>query len=64
MCENDMDEWFVTEILPIEALLVRYLKRNWKNHDEITDLRQEVYVRVFEAALKINRAMSNLSFFQ
>ena len=33
-----------------EGALVRYLKRTWPHRDEISDLRQEVYVRVYEAA--------------
>ena len=44
--------WFVREILPLEALLMHYLRRNWQNASEIVDLRQEVYARVFDAARK------------
>lgn len=43
-------QWFVHEVLPLEAVLVRYLRRNWKNESDITDLRQEVYTRIFDAA--------------
>ena len=46
----DPDEWFVREILPLEAALMRYLRRNWRDVAELPDLRQEVYVRVFQAA--------------
>lgn len=46
----DPDEWFVREILPLEAALMRYLRRNWRDAAELPDLRQEVYVRVFQAA--------------
>lgn len=42
--------WFVREILPLETVLMRYLHRNWRNADDIADLRQEVYARVFAAA--------------
>ncbi len=42
--------WFVREILPLEANLMNYLRRNWHNASDIPDLRQEVYTRVFEAA--------------
>lgn len=44
------DAWFVQEVLPLEAALVRYLKRNWRDESEIADLRQEVYVRVYDKA--------------
>lgn len=46
------DTWFVAEVLPLEAALTRYLRRNWRDSAEIADLRQEVYVRVYEAGLK------------
>ncbi|MBL8266568.1 RNA polymerase sigma factor, partial [Steroidobacter sp.] len=46
------DHWFATEILPHEAALTRYLKRVWFNAAEIPDLRQEVYVRIYEGASK------------
>jgi RNA polymerase sigma-70 factor (ECF subfamily) len=47
---RDLDQWFVGEILPHEAGLMRYLKRVWKSPAEISDLRQETYVRVYESA--------------
>lgn len=47
----DPDDWFVQEVLPLEAALVRYLRRNWRDESEIADLRQEVYARVFDKAL-------------
>jgi RNA polymerase sigma factor (sigma-70 family) len=43
-------QWFVREVLPLEAILVRYLRRNWRNASDITDLRQEIYTRIFDAA--------------
>jgi RNA polymerase sigma factor (sigma-70 family) len=42
--------WFVREILPLEAILMQYLHHNWQNKSDLPDLRQEVYVRVCEAA--------------
>jgi RNA polymerase sigma factor (sigma-70 family) len=42
--------WFVREILPLEAILMHYLRSNWRNPSDIPDLRQEIYTRVFEAA--------------
>lgn len=48
--DGELDAWFVREVLPLEAVLTRFLCRNWRNKSEIPDLRQEVYVRVFEAA--------------
>ncbi len=43
-------EWFVREVLPLEAILMRYLHHNWRNESEIADLRQEIYLRVCAAA--------------
>jgi RNA polymerase sigma factor (sigma-70 family) len=47
---SDIDDWFESEILPHEATVTRYLKRVWANHAEVPDIRQEVYVRVYESA--------------
>jgi RNA polymerase sigma-70 factor (ECF subfamily) len=45
-----LDEWFATQILPHEGVLVRYLTRVWPNSAEVLDLRQDIYVRVYESA--------------
>jgi RNA polymerase sigma-70 factor (ECF subfamily) len=50
--EDSLDTWFKREILVHEAALLRYLNRVWSWRDEIHDLRQEVYIRVYEAAKK------------
>jgi RNA polymerase sigma factor (sigma-70 family) len=46
-----LDDWFVGEVLPLEAALMRFLRRNWRVEADIVDLRQEIYARVCEAAL-------------
>jgi RNA polymerase sigma factor (sigma-70 family) len=46
------DAWFQHEILPHEAALMRYLSRVGSRGDEVHDLRQEIYVRVYESARK------------
>ncbi len=50
--DESFDHWFAREILAHEASLERYLGRVWGNRDEVHDLRQEIYVRVYEAAAK------------
>ncbi len=50
--QSPLDTWFVHEILVHEEALTRYLQRCWPHRDDIHDLRQEVYVRVYEAAGK------------
>jgi RNA polymerase sigma-70 factor (ECF subfamily) len=43
------DRWFSEQILPLESALTRYLRRAWPDATEVDDLRQEVYVRVYDA---------------
>lgn len=47
-----LDAWFVAEVLVHEGALTRYLRRTWFEADDILDLRQETYVRVYEAAAR------------
>lgn len=50
---NDaLDAWFAREILVHEQALAYYLRRCWPHREELHDLRQEVYVRVYESAGK------------
>lgn len=48
--DESVSQWFVREVMPFEANLMHYLQRNWRNASELPDLRQEVYVRVLDAA--------------
>ena len=48
----EVDAWFEREVLPLEAALMQFLQHNWRNKNDIADLRQDIYVRVYEAALK------------
>jgi RNA polymerase sigma factor (sigma-70 family) len=43
-------QWFTAEILPHEAALTRYLTRVWQNLADVPDLRQEIYVLIYESA--------------
>jgi RNA polymerase sigma factor (sigma-70 family) len=52
MIASEICDWFVREVLPLEAALTQYLQHNWRNRGDIEDLLQDVYVRVFEAAQK------------
>jgi RNA polymerase sigma-70 factor (ECF subfamily) len=49
---QSLARWFMDDVVPLEPMLVRFLNRNWRNRDEIPDLLQEVYVRVYEAAAR------------
>jgi RNA polymerase sigma factor (sigma-70 family) len=48
----DVMAWFVGEVLPLEAILTHFLRQNWRNTSEVEDLRQEVYLRICQAASK------------
>jgi RNA polymerase sigma factor (sigma-70 family) len=50
--EEPLDSWFEREILMHEGILMRFLARVWARRDEIPDIRQEAYARVYEAAQK------------
>lgn len=47
-----LDSWFAREILVHEQALERYLRRCWPHRDDVHDLRQDTYVRVYEAAAR------------
>lgn len=49
---RDLKAWFVSEVLPLERSLMQFLRHNWHNKDDLADLRQEIYLRVFESAQK------------
>lgn len=42
--------WFVREVLPLEAMLMRFLSKNWRNKSDLEDFRQEIYAQVLDAA--------------
>jgi RNA polymerase sigma factor (sigma-70 family) len=49
---SELDHWFVSEVLPLELSLMRFLRRNWREESDMLDLRQEVYVRIYESAAR------------
>jgi len=48
--EAELDAWFIREVLPLEAALMRFLRRNWREEGDLADIRQDIYVRVYDAA--------------
>jgi RNA polymerase sigma-70 factor (ECF subfamily) len=58
---TDLDAWFMSEVLPLEAALTRFIRRNWADAGEVLDLRQEVYARVYDAARR-NRPLQTKPF--
>lgn len=45
-----LEAWFMREIWPLEATLMRYLRQNWRDQSAAEDLLHDVYVKVYEAA--------------
>jgi RNA polymerase sigma factor (sigma-70 family) len=62
--EEDLDRWFIREIVAHEAALMRYLSRCWSDRTEIHDMRQECYIRVYEAAAKLRPVSAKSFLFQ
>ncbi len=50
MVMHDLKTWFVSEVLPLEQALMQYLQSNWRSLEDIADMRQDIYLRMFEAA--------------
>jgi RNA polymerase sigma-70 factor (ECF subfamily) len=48
--EAGLNHWFKTEILPLERALIAFLRRNWRNPEDLIDLRHDIYERVLAAA--------------
>jgi len=48
----EVKAWFVREVLPLEATLVQFLRKASRNASDVEDLRQEVYMRLYETAKK------------
>jgi RNA polymerase sigma-70 factor (ECF subfamily) len=49
---ESLDAWFQREIVVHEGALERYLFRCWPHAQDVFDLRQDIYVRIYEAAAK------------
>ena len=45
------DRWFLEEILPLESELEHFLRRHWRNGQDIPDLRQEILAKIYRYAL-------------
>ena len=49
---ESVDAWFKREVVVHEAALMRFLRRCWPHAQDLHDLRQETYIRVYEAAAR------------
>ena len=41
--DEELNVWFVREVLPLERALTAYIHRNWKVSDDVVELRQDIY---------------------
>lgn len=61
--DDDLETWFVREVLALEPALTRYIARFRGNVADIQEIRQEVYVKVLEAAEKKRPPMARYFLF-
>src|SRR6185437_2375536 len=47
---DELEAWFIREVLPLEAMLIQFLRRAGRSSSDAEDLRQDLYERVFDAA--------------
>jgi RNA polymerase sigma factor (sigma-70 family) len=59
--EDTLKQWFIREVVVHEGALMRHLSRVWPDRSEIRDIRQEAYIRVYEAAAR-SRPLAPKSF--
>jgi len=48
--DDDLNEWFIRNILAHESGLVRFFSRVWPDRSEVQDLCHETYLRIYESA--------------
>ncbi|MBL8267050.1 RNA polymerase sigma factor, partial [Steroidobacter sp.] len=60
---ESLKAWFVREVLVHEELLVNYLIRVWPRRDEVADLRQEIYIRVYQSGMTARPASAKAFLF-
>jgi RNA polymerase sigma-70 factor (ECF subfamily) len=51
MVDDDiLESWFCREVLPNEAALTQFIRRNWRVADDVVDLRHDIYEQVIAGA--------------
>lgn len=48
--DHELRRWFCESVLPHEAVLTRFIRRNWRDAEEAIDIRQDVYERALVGA--------------
>ncbi len=52
MGSPEVKAWFLREVLPLESLLMQFLRHNWKEQGDVEDILHDVYIRVYETACR------------
>lgn len=60
--KEDLDAWFRQEVLPLEPALMRFLRRNWRDGEDLPDFRQELYASIYDSARKNGRPLHTRAF--
>jgi RNA polymerase sigma-70 factor (ECF subfamily) len=47
---DDLEAWFVREVLPLEAVLIQFLRRGGRSKSDVEDMLQDLYENVCAAA--------------
>lgn len=47
---SEVQEWFIREVLPLEAVLIQFLNRSGRGRSDVEDICQDVYMRICAAA--------------
>lgn len=48
--QEELDEWFSREVLPLERSLTHFVRRNWRVEDDVTDLTHDIYELAYSGA--------------
>jgi len=49
---ESLDIWFKRDVLVHEEALTRFIRQRWSNSEDVSDLRQETYARLYKLARK------------
>jgi RNA polymerase sigma-70 factor (ECF subfamily) len=50
--DQALKAWFCREVLPLEPMLTRFIRRHCRSPHEVADIRQEVYEKLLTAAAR------------
>ncbi len=48
--DEELNSWFVEEVLPLERALTAYIRQNWRVPEDVSEFRQDIYERALLGA--------------